>query len=237
MFDAIAGRYDFLNHLLSAGFDRRWRARAVIAAGLSGTDTVLDLCTGTGDLALAASTGASRARRIVGIDFSPAMLQVARAKVGRAGLAPSISLVCADGSRLPLRHASVDAATLAFGIRNVDDRPAVCGELRRVLRAGGRLVVLEFSLPHTPGLRLMYRWYFRRVLPLVGRLISRHPSAYAYLPESVSAFPAPDDFVRELQAAGFERVEAVPLTFGVVHMFTATRGPDDTSTTRAGAPR
>ena len=190
---------------------------------------MLDLCTGTGDLALAALTGDRRARHVIGIDFSSAMLQVARGKVARAGLESSITLVRADGSRLPIRDGSVDRVTLAFGIRNVDDRPAVCGELHRVLRAGGRLVVLEFSLPRTPGLRAAYQWYFRRVLPFIGRLISRHPSAYTYLPESVSAFPAPGLFAHELGAAGFGSVEAVPLTFGVVHLFTAVRIPGGSS--------
>jgi demethylmenaquinone methyltransferase/2-methoxy-6-polyprenyl-1,4-benzoquinol methylase len=225
MFDAIAARYDFLNHLLSGGRDRRWRAAAASALRLSGAEIVLDLCTGTGDLALAALTGDRRARRVIGIDFSSAMLQVARGKVGRAGLESSIALVCADGARLPIRDGSVDRVTLAFGIRNVADRPAVYGELHRVLRAGGRLVVLEFSLPRTPGLRAAYQWYFRRVLPFIGRVISRHPSAYSYLPDSVSAFPAPGLFAHELGTAGFGSVEAVPLTFGVVHLFTAVRIP------------
>jgi demethylmenaquinone methyltransferase / 2-methoxy-6-polyprenyl-1,4-benzoquinol methylase len=223
MFDAIAVRYDLLTHLLSAGFDRHWRARAMTALGLNGTETVLDVCTGTGDLALAARRGGTGAERVIGVDFSPGMLRIADAKVRRAGLGSSIHLVRGDALRLPFSDASVEVAMIAFGIRNVEDPVAACTEMHRVLRTGGRLVVLEFSLPRLPGIREVYVWYFRRVLPLIGRLISGHPSAYSYLPASVAAFVTPGEFARGLRSIGFGEVNAVPLTFGIVYMFTAVK--------------
>jgi len=246
MFDAIAERYDFLNHLLSAGLDRQWRKRAVGALGLTGREVVLDLCTGTADLALAATSGRPPAKRVVGIDFSAAMLQIGKEKVRRAGpsvrgagpagpalhgpalhtpgRATPIALVRGDATRIPLGDASVDAATIGFGIRNVEQPAAACRELLRVLRPGGTLVILEFSLPRSAALRNFYLWYFRKVLPLIGRLVSRHPSAYSYLPESVQSFPSPDEFSRQLREAGFGTVRAIPLSFGIVSMFVARKG-------------
>lgn len=227
MFDAIAGRYDLLNHLLSAGLDVVWRRKAIDALGLSGREVVLDLCTGTGDLAIAAVTGRRHAKRVVGVDFSGAMLHVARAKVARiAGAVKTIALVRGDATRIPVADASVDASTIAFGIRNVQHPAAACREIARVLRPGGRLVVLEFSVPRSALVRGVYLWYFKNVLPLVGRLISRHPTAYTYLPDSVRTFSSPESFSKELRSAGFGTVRAVPLTFGVVQMFVAVKlGP------------
>jgi demethylmenaquinone methyltransferase / 2-methoxy-6-polyprenyl-1,4-benzoquinol methylase len=219
MFDAIAGRYDFLNHLLSAGLDNRWRRQAVEVLQLTGRETVLDLCTGTADLALAAMTGQRRARRVVGIDFSAAMLRIGKAKIAGRG----ITLIRGDATRIPLRDAAVDAATIGFGIRNVEEPASACREIARVMRAGGALVILEFSLPQSAALRNFYLWYFRKVLPLIGRLVSKHPSAYTYLPASVEAFPSPQDFSQLLRNAGFGTVRAVPLTFGVVYMFVAVK--------------
>jgi demethylmenaquinone methyltransferase/2-methoxy-6-polyprenyl-1,4-benzoquinol methylase len=231
MFDAIAERYDFLNHLLSAGLDKRWRRHAVGALQLSGRETVLDLCTGTADLALAATSGHHRAKRVVGVDFSAAMLQIGIEKVRRAAPAgrtvPPIDLVRGDATHIPLRDATVDATTIGFGIRNVEQPGVACREIARVLRPGGTLVILEFSLPRSSALRNFYLWYFRKILPLIGRVISKHPSAYTYLPESVEAFPAPEEFSQQLREAGFGTVRAVPLTFGVVYMFVAIKGPRD----------
>ena len=226
MFDAIAGRYDLLNHLLSAGLDKKWRQRAVDVLQLTGRETVLDLCTGTADLALAAMSGQRRARRVVGVDFSAAMLQVGKTKIGGAGAsAPAITLIRGDATRIPLRDATVDATTIGFGIRNVEQPAVACREIARVLRPGGTLVILEFSLPRSSALRNFYLWYFRKILPLIGRLISKHPSAYNYLPESVEAFPSPEAFSQQLQDAGFGTVRAVSLTFGIVYMFVAIKGP------------
>jgi demethylmenaquinone methyltransferase/2-methoxy-6-polyprenyl-1,4-benzoquinol methylase len=230
MFDAIADRYDFLNHLLSAGLDKQWRKRAVGALQLTGRETVLDLCTGTADLALAAMTGRARAKDVVAIDFAAAMLQIGKEKVRRAGpagpaaTAGRIRLVRGDATRIPLRDASVDATTIGFGIRNVDDAGRACREIARVLRTGGTLVILEFSLPPSAVLRRVYLWYFNKILPLIGRVISKHPSAYTYLPASVQAFPSPEQFSQQLRDAGFGTVRAVPLTFGIVYMFVAYKG-------------
>jgi demethylmenaquinone methyltransferase/2-methoxy-6-polyprenyl-1,4-benzoquinol methylase len=239
MFDAIAKRYDLLNHLLSAGCDRRWRRLAIATLGLTGKEIVLDVCTGTGALALTARQGGTGAKRVIGVDFSPGMLRIADEKVRRAKLGSSIHLVRGDASRLPVFDTSVDAVTIAFGIRNVRDRVAACAEMHRVLRVGGRLVVLEFSLPRVPGLREVYMWYFRRVLPLIGRLMSGHPTAYSYLPASVGAFASPDQVTHELRSIGFGEVEAVPLSFGIVYMFTAVKAAGDrpTASTRTSAAR
>jgi len=222
MFDAIAERYDFLNHLLSAGLDKRWRRRAIDALQLSGRETVLDLCTGTADLALAAMSGEHRAKRVVGVDFSAAMLQFGKSKIGNA-LASPIHLIRGDAMRVPLRDETVDAATIGFGIRNVEQPAVACRDIARVLRPGGALVILEFSLPRSPALRNFYLWYFKNILPLVGRLVSKHPSAYTYLPDSVEAFPSPEEFSNQLRDAGFGTVRAVPLTFGIVYMFVARK--------------
>ena len=226
MFDSIAERYDFLNHLLSAGLDKRWRRQAVEILQLTGRETVLDLCTGTADLALAAANGERRAKPVVGIDFSAAMLQIGKSKIGYAGAsAPAITLIRGDAMRIPLRDESVDATTIGFGIRNVEQPAAACREIARVLRPGGTLVILEFSLPRSAALRNFYLWYFRKILPLIGRVISKHPSAYTYLPESVEAFPSPESFAQQLRDAGFGTVRAVSLTFGVVYMFVARKDP------------
>ena len=230
MFDAIAGRYDFLNHVLSAGLDKRWRRQAIDALELNGRETVLDLCTGTADLALAAVSGERRAKRVVGIDFSAAMLRIGNAKIGRVGASASaidlgIDLIQGDAMRIPLRDESVDATTIGFGIRNVAEPALACRDIARVLRPGGTLVILEFSLPRSSPLRGFYLWYFKNILPVVGRCISKHPSAYTYLPESVEAFPSPEDFSRQLRNAGFGTVRAVSLTFGVVYMFVARKDP------------
>jgi demethylmenaquinone methyltransferase/2-methoxy-6-polyprenyl-1,4-benzoquinol methylase len=225
MFDAIAGRYDFLNHFLSGGIDRTWRRRAIRSLSLTGRERVLDLCTGTADLAIAARTARPGAARVVGVDFAGAMLQVGREKLRRANLFDSIALVRGDATAIPAASGSVDAVTVAFGIRNVENMRAVCAEMYRVLAPGGRIAILEFAMPTIPGVRGAYHWYFTRVLPRLGRMISRHDAAYTYLPESVGRFGLPDEFVKLLRQIGFANVSASSLTFGVVYLYTASRGP------------
>jgi demethylmenaquinone methyltransferase / 2-methoxy-6-polyprenyl-1,4-benzoquinol methylase len=225
MFDAIAGRYDFLNHLLSAGIDTRWRRRAIASLRLTGRERVLDLCTGTADLAIAAVRARPPAARVVGIDFAGAMLRVARDKLARGQLADRVALVRGDATRIPAAAESVDAITIAFGIRNVEQVAAACAELHRVLKPGGRLAILEFAVPTTRGVSAVYLWYLRRVLPLIGRAVSRHTAAYGYLPASIGAFTPPDDFVKLLRQAGFVDVEPVRLTFGSVILYTGRRDP------------
>ena len=223
MFDRIAPRYDFLNHVLSAGIDRRWRRRAIRSLQLTGREIVLDLCTGTADLAIAAVDRPPAARRVVGVDFAGEMLRIGREKIAGDRLADRIALARGDATRLPVASASVDALTIGFGIRNVNDVAAACAEIVRVLRPGGRLAILEFAIPTLPVVRLTYLWYFRRVLPLIGRWLSRHDAAYSYLPASVGAFAAPQEFVTILRQAGLSDVSGVPLTLGIVYLYTARR--------------
>ena len=220
MFDAIAPRYDLLNRLLSAGIDRHWRAKAIAALRLTGRETLLDVCTGTADVALEAGDGAAR---VLGVDFAGSMLQIGLQKVRAAGRTSRITLVQGDAMRLPAADRTADAATVAFGIRNVQDPAVGCAELARVLRPGGRLAILEFGMPRIPGISRLYLWYFSRVLPLVGRMISGHTGAYTYLPASVGTFPPPADFIKILQRAGFSQVDAVPMTFGIVYLYIAVK--------------
>jgi demethylmenaquinone methyltransferase/2-methoxy-6-polyprenyl-1,4-benzoquinol methylase len=228
MFDAIAARYDLLNHVLSAGFDRRWRARAIRSLDLTGRETVVDVCTGTADLAIAAVG----ARRVLGVDFAGAMLRVGLEKLRRLAARERVLLVRGDATCIPVADASVDAVTIGFGIRNVEDTDAACREVARILTPGGRLAILEFAIPTAPVVRPLYLWYFRRILPLVGRLISRDPGAYGYLPASVGSFATPDAFVKILRQCGFASISAVPLTFGIVFLYTARRSgaPETVST-------
>ena len=223
MFDAIARRYDFLNHVLSAGIDRRWRTRAIQSLALTGREVVLDLCTGTADLAIAARTARPAAKRIVGVDFAAAMLDVGREKLRRRRLDATIALVRGDAMRVPVRSRSVDAVVVAFGIRNVENARSACEEMYRVLVPSGRVAILEFAVPTLPVVRPAYLWYFKNVLPRIGRSLSRHQTAYDYLPASVGAFAAPDEFVTILRQSGFSDISAVPLTFGVVFLYTARR--------------
>jgi len=222
MFDAIAPRYDFLNRVLSAGRDRRWRRTAIEALALAPSEILLDVCTGTADVLLEGLSRQPRLGAAVGVDFSHEMLARGRRKLARAGAAPAM-LARADATGLPLADASVDAAAIAFGIRNVQQPERACAELARVLRPGGRVAVLEFGLPRSRAFRALYLWYARRILPLVGRLVSRHGRAYAYLPESVGRFPAPETFGQLLQASGFPHVSIVPLTLGIVYLYIARK--------------
>jgi demethylmenaquinone methyltransferase / 2-methoxy-6-polyprenyl-1,4-benzoquinol methylase len=221
MFDAIAPRYDLLNRVLSAGIDRRWRRRAVGSLGLSGGGVLLDVCTGTADVALLGR--ASGATRVVGVDFAGAMLAIGSRKLRAAGEEGRITLLRADATRLPVRDASVDAAAVAFGIRNVQRPELACAEIARALRPGGRLAILEFGMPRLRGISTLYLWYFKYLLPLVGRTVSGHQAAYSYLPESVGAFPAPDEFVTILRQTGFAEVRAVRLSLGIVYLYVARR--------------
>ena len=221
MFDAIAPRYDLLNHVLSAGIDKRWRARAIGALQLTGRETLLDVCTGTADVALEGRRGG--AARVVGIDFANAMLALGLKKIRAAGEGAQIALVRGDAMRLPVPDASADAATVAFGIRNVQRPEVACAEMARALRRGGRLAILEFGVPRIPGVSTLYLWYFKHLLPLIGRIVSGHGAAYSYLPASVGTFPPPPEFMKVLRQAGFEDVRAVPLTFGIVYLYTARK--------------
>jgi demethylmenaquinone methyltransferase / 2-methoxy-6-polyprenyl-1,4-benzoquinol methylase len=218
MFDAIAARYDLLNTVLSYGLDRAWRRRAIASLKLTGRERLLDVCAGTADVAIrGARNGAAR---VIGVDFSGAMLVHGLAKVERAGLAQRVHLIQGDATSLPVSDSTVDAVTIAFGIRNVQRPDVACRELFRVLRAGGRLAILEFGVPHWAPFRLIYHWYFHQIVPRIGRAVSRHGDAYTYLPESVDAFKFGDEFARVLIASGFSHVHARPLMFGAVYLYT-----------------
>jgi demethylmenaquinone methyltransferase/2-methoxy-6-polyprenyl-1,4-benzoquinol methylase len=195
MFARIARRYDFLNRLLSVGIDRRWRAALVQHLGDLQGRTMLDSCCGTGDLAFALERGGAR---VLGVDFTPEMLGRARAK----GAGFRARFVAGDALRLPLRSGAVDGAAIAFGIRNVAERRSGLAELRRVVRPGGVVVILEFSLPSGRILGWLYRQYFTRVLPRLGGWISGDPAAYRYLPDTVLAWPSPSELQSEMQALG-----------------------------------
>lgn len=222
MFDSIAPRYDLLNRVLSLGLDQRWRQRAVDALALRPGARVLDLCAGTADVALAVASRHPDAST-VGVDFSNAMLVIGLRKVRAAGVEQRVRLVRGDAAKIPVASTSCDAATIAFGIRNVAEPERALAELARVLRSGATLAILEFGQPRIPGIKTLYLWYFRYLLPAIGRLVSKHQSAYSYLPASVGAFPPPAEFVRIIEASGFASVRAIPLSVGIVYLYVGVR--------------
>jgi demethylmenaquinone methyltransferase/2-methoxy-6-polyprenyl-1,4-benzoquinol methylase len=222
MFDAIAPRYDLLNRVLSAGIDRRWRTTAIRSLRLTGKETLLDVCTGTADVAIE-SRRQGGAARVIGVDFAKSMLRLGKEKLLRAGEAGTVTLIRGDAMRLPVADQTADAVTVAFGIRNVQSPEVACREMARALRPGGRLAILEFGVPRIPGISTMYLWYFKYLLPLIGRAVSGHTVAYSYLPASVGSFPPPAEFMAVLRSAGFVDVRTIPLTFGIVHLYTAEK--------------
>ncbi len=222
MFSAIAPRYDFLNRLFSAGRDRYWRREAIRASELPPKGQLLDICTGTADMAVEAARQFPNAR-IVGVDFSRPMIALGLAKLERTNLTNRISLQVAPAEALPFPEQSFDAATVAFGLRNVPDRLRGLRQMHRVLRPGGRAVILEFTTPPSPLFRGLYLWYFHRVLPWIGRLVSGHPSAYSYLPASVAEFPSPDGLSDWMRDAGFHQVSYRLLTGGIAAIHVGTK--------------
>jgi demethylmenaquinone methyltransferase/2-methoxy-6-polyprenyl-1,4-benzoquinol methylase len=222
MFDGIAKRYDFLNHFLSAGRDRQWRAAAIRAMHLPEHARVVDLCAGTADFAIAAAQS-SPGIHVVGVDFAAGMLAIGLDKIRAARLDDRVRLVRGDALGIPVHDGWADGATIGFGIRNVLDPVAALRELARVIKPGGTLAILEFGEPVVPGVRAIYNWYFRQVLPRLGRLVSKHESAYSYLPASVGTFPRPSDFAATISSQGFVDVTAVPLSLGIVYLYVATR--------------
>ncbi len=201
MFSEIAPRYDLLNRVLSAGVDRTWRIAAVKAALENNPRRILDLATGTGDMALLLKRLAPQAE-VVGADFAPPMLELARQKAQKLGL--EVPFVEADALHLPFPNQHFEAITIAFGFRNFADYTQALAELYRVLAPGGRLCILEFPPPPMGGLGVLYRFYFTRVLPWVGGLVSGNPAAYRYLPASVERFPAPPNLAAMMNQAGFQ---------------------------------
>ena len=221
LFSEIAHRYDLLNHLLSLNIDRRWRRRAVAALGWERTPggTYLDACAGTFDLALELAGRRGFGGRVVGADFAPPMLARGVRKIRGSRVDP----VCGDTQRLPFANDSFAGAMVGFGVRNLSHLPAGFAELHRVLRPGGRLVILEFTVPPGKLLRALYMVYFNRVLPVVGRLVSGHPWAYSYLPRSVQDFPGPEGLAGLLGRAGFVRVDWFPVSGGIAAIHVAEK--------------
>jgi demethylmenaquinone methyltransferase/2-methoxy-6-polyprenyl-1,4-benzoquinol methylase len=219
MFSEIAPRYDLLNRLLSAGVDQRWRRATVREALKHGPRRVLDLACGTGDLTLMLKRSAPEAE-VVGGDFALPMLEIARAKAQKSGL--QVRFQEADALKLDFPDGHFDAITIAFGFRNFADYGRALAELYRVLRPGGRLCVLEFPPPPKSGLGVLYRFYFTRVLPWVGGLVSGNPAAYRYLPASVERFPAPEALVGMMQKAGF-KVQYRLFTGGIAALHVAQK--------------
>jgi demethylmenaquinone methyltransferase/2-methoxy-6-polyprenyl-1,4-benzoquinol methylase len=213
IFSEIAPRYDLLNHVLSLNIDRSWRRAAVgrLDWEQAPSGTYLDACAGTYDTALELARRGGFSGRVMATDFAHPMLVEGAAKIVGAPIVPA----CADSLALPFPDASFDGAMVAFGVRNLADLGAGLRELRRVLRSGARLVVLEFTVPPNRLLRAAYLLYFRRILPVVGRLVSGHPWAYAYLPESVKEFPGPIELGARFEEAGFRTVEWRLLTGGI----------------------
>ena len=225
MFDAIAGRYDLLNMVLSGGLDRYWRRCAISSLKLTGRERLLDVCTGTADVAIGAARRKDGAARIVGVDFSGSMLTYGLDKIRQLALADRVQLIRGDAMNLPVESGSVHAATIAFGIRNVQQPEVACRELARVLRPGGRVAILEFGTPSNRLFGPVYDWYSRNILPRIGRAVSRHDAAYTYLPQSIGTFPYGDEFARILNIAGLSQVEARPFMFGAVYLYTGTKNP------------
>ena len=219
MFDAISPRYDLLNRLFSFGTDQGWRRKVVRLVAQEKVERLLDVATGTADLAIMAP---GRVPRVTGADISEGMLAHGREKVAKAGLADRVELVRGDAAALPFPDASFDAVTVAFGVRNFEDLPRGVGGMLRVLKPGGRLFVLEFSRPH--GLLApFFRFYFHSVMPFIGRLISKDRAAYAYLPASVDAFPEGSAFEAILKNQGAREVRSERLTGGIATLYIARK--------------
>lgn len=221
MFDSIAGNYDFLNHFLSLGIDRGWRRKLIRKMAEQKPAKILDLATGTADLAIMSAT--LNPELIIGTDITEGMLDVGRQKVVAKGLQHLIELRTADSENLPFDDNSFDAATVAFGVRNYENLSKGLTEMRRVLKPGGKAYILEFSKPKVTPFRQLYHFYFNYILPVFGKLVSKHNSAYAYLPESVNRFPEGDEFIRIMQQSGFVHCTDRRLTLGICSFYTAEK--------------
>ena len=218
MFDRIAPTYDMLNHTLSLNIDRLWRRRVVRLVRRFAPRRILDVATGTGDLAIAMARRI-RGTQVLGVDLSEGMLDIARRKVAEAGLDGRVVLDTGDAERLFVSDSAVDVATVAFGVRNFGDLDAGLRDIARTLREGGRIVILEFSTPRNPLARAFYGFWNRRVLPRVGGMVSRDRKAYEYLPKSIGEFPAPERFLEMMSRAGFRNCKARSQSFGIAHIY------------------
>ena len=221
MFDRIAGKYDFLNHFLSMGIDKGWRKKAIKEIARIQPQKILDVATGTGDLAIAALQ--TKPQQIIGIDISEGMLEIGKKKIEALHAAQIIQLEKGDSEALSFETGSFDAITCAYGVRNFENLEKGLTEMCRVMKPGGRLAILEFSHPKTFPVKQLYEFYFRFILPALGKLVSKHNSAYTYLPKSVKAFPDGRQFCKILEQCGFTNPKAQALTFGITSLYTATK--------------
>lgn len=221
MFDNISHRYDFLNHLLSLGIDKNWRKKAIRSIKSLQPKKLLDIATGTGDLAFEANRQLPDLE-IIGLDLSEGMLSKARVKARNMAL-DKMKFVKGDSENLEFEDESFDAITVAFGVRNFENLEVGLSEMCRVLKTGGRVAILEFSKPKVFPVKQLFNFYFKYILPQTGRLISKDSRAYEYLPESVQAFPEGMDFVHILEKTGFKKCKNQPLTFGICSLYTAEK--------------
>jgi len=221
MFDRIAGRYDFLNHFLSLGIDKGWRRKAIETLRDIQPKKILDVATGTGDLAITALS--LNPGHITGVDISEGMLEVGRKKIAAMKLEEKITLQYGDSEALPFVAGNFDAILCAYGVRNFEHLEAGLREMSRVLRPGGKIAILEFSHPKKFPVKQLYRFYFRYILPGLGKAVSKDATAYTYLPQSVAAFPEGSRFCGIMQQCGFANPEARPLSFGITTLYTAEK--------------
>lgn len=221
MFNNIAHKYDFLNRSLSMGIDIIWRKKAIAQLKEIQPKVILDVATGTGDVALEAMS--LKPEKIIGVDISTGMLELGRQKIAKRGLSEKIEMVEGDSENLPFQDNTFDAVTVAFGVRNFENLLKGLKEINRVLRPGGKLVVLEFSQPKAFPIKQLYWFYFNNILPLFGKMLSKDDSAYTYLPESVKAFPDGQEFVKVMTEAGFQRNTSKTLTFGISSIYTGLK--------------
>jgi demethylmenaquinone methyltransferase/2-methoxy-6-polyprenyl-1,4-benzoquinol methylase len=221
MFNNISYRYDFLNHFLSLGIDKLWRKKAISIIKPLKPKQILDVATGTGDFAIQALT--IHPDKITGVDISTGMLAMGRAKLKKLNLNQKIELLEGDSENLPFEENKFDAVTVAFGVRNFENLENGLLEIFRVLKPGGMVVILEFSRPMTFPFKQLFNFYFKSVLPKIGRIISKDSAAYTYLPESVEAFPDGKDFVEILTKIGFKDTACKSLTFGISSIYTGRK--------------
>ena len=222
MFDRISPKYDALNHLLSLNIDKVWRRKTAKAVTKSQPKTILDLATGTADLAIALAKCNPQAH-IIGMDISEKMLEIGKEKVSKKGLANQIELRLGDAATLPFESNTFDAVTVAFGVRNFENLEHGLSEIQRVLKPNGRAVILEFSMPDRFPIKQLYALYFKHLLPAIGKAVSKDGNAYSYLPLSVEQFPKPKVFLRMLAEKGLENGMAKPLSFGIASLYTSTK--------------
>lgn len=220
MFDSIAPAYDFMNRAMTMGIDHLWRRKAVSLLRDCQHDDILDIATGTGDLAIRLARELDPIA-VTGVDLSEGMIEIGRSKVEKAGLSEVVTLGIGDCLLLPFTDASFDVVTCAYGVRNFADLAAGYREMHRVLRPGGRAVILELSTPTSPVVKPLYNLYTRHIIPTVGRLVSKDVRAYSYLPESIAAVPQGDEMTAIMREAGFSEARAIPLTFGVCTIYVA----------------